>query len=480
MKKLYLLFFIILIAGCEKENLPNQNNEKELDLIDVPVLKEEVSFNSLNQFYKLNSSKNKETITSILENDSLKVSFNGVLKLEYNESVTYTFKLFRDQPKFYVENFLIYYNKKTKVLRGFLVQYHISQKEFLNINKNPFVSNDKVVITPLDNYKNLFKGSFDCQEYSETVYISCSSGEHHSGNIEAWGNCTATTKPYAYQDVKTKCTWISSDTDDPGSTGGGGESAGGDGSEDPIYTSPNPSEPCLDRNGNPIGFPDENGNCETLIPFPDTNSDDDCNTFEEKIKEVLNTEGGFVDDSSDPGGPTNRGISWPVWESYANDILNVEPTIENLKNLTEVQAKSIYKALYWDKIYADDINDGDLRFLLFDFYVNSGGNAIKTLQRTLNDLGLSISADGVLGLHTLTAINNFPDQIGLYNKFKNARKSYYEKITEKSVARYLVKNPMATSTEIKQNTFKKFINGWLNRVNKFIDKTEDNPTNVNC
>ena len=112
------------------------------------------------------------------------------------------------------------------------------------------------------------------------------------------------------------------------------------------------------------------------------NDPNDCNSFNKVVAKVLSSEGGFVNDPADPGGATNKGISWPVWTAQAKSVLNKEPTLQNLKDLTTNDANKIYKKLYWDKVKADDIIDGDLRFLLFDFNVNAGRNAVKVLQRT--------------------------------------------------------------------------------------------------
>jgi len=214
---------------------------------------------------------------------------------------------------------------------------------------------------------------------------------------------------------------------------------------------------------------DDNGNCV-----------DDCNTFDERIEDLFDTEGGYVNDPADPGGATNKGISWPVWKENASSILGVEPTLGNLQNLTADQAKLIYKSKYWNSIMADNIEDGDLRWLLFDFYVNAGGNAVKVLQNTLNQLGGNVSTDGVLGSQTLTAINSYDEKILLYNSLKANRQQYYDNITQNSINRYLTKNPYATDFELNKWTFKRFINGWTNRVNVFVDKTDENYLNVNC
>lgn len=88
--------------------------------------------------------------------------------------------------------------------------------------------------------------------------------------------------------------------------------------------------------------------------------------------------------------------------------------------------------------------------------------------------------DGVIGSGSISAINNYPNQTKLYNTFKSNRQKYYDDITQKSVDRYKAKHSNATEQEILKKTFKRFINGWTNRVNKFKDKTNENPKDVNC
>lgn len=206
----------------------------------------------------------------------------------------------------------------------------------------------------------------------------------------------------------------------------------------------------------------------------------DCNSFDSRVSEVIDTEGGFVNDPIDNGGPTNKGITWKVWSSNSSTILGIEPTLQNLQDLTTDQAKSIYKNLYWDSVRCDEINDGDLRYLLFDFNVNSGGNAIKILKKTLNGLGYNLTINTVMDNATLDAINTCQDIVTLYNTYKQNRKDFYQEIVDKSVAKYLEKKPNATQQQINTKTQKRFLNGWMNRANKFLNKTSETPINVNC
>lgn len=213
--------------------------------------------------------------------------------------------------------------------------------------------------------------------------------------------------------------------------------------------------------------------CQTDQPKP-------CESFDTLVKKVLNVEGGFTNDPTDAGGPTNHGITWATWQTYANQDLGIEPTLYNLKHLTVEQAKVIYKKEYWDKILADQINDGDLRYMLFDFYVNAGWHAIVRLEKTLNQLGVNIDTDRVITMNDIRKINDFRNQIVLYNKFKKNRKKYYHHITRIDVENYLEEHPSASDEEISQNTNKKYIDGWINRVNSFANKTQSDSTNVNC
>jgi lysozyme family protein len=206
----------------------------------------------------------------------------------------------------------------------------------------------------------------------------------------------------------------------------------------------------------------------------------DCNTFDKRINNILNAEGGFTFDPVDPGGATNKGISWKVWLNNAENILGVEPNLANLEMLTDDQAKAMYKTLYWDKIKCEDIADGDLRYMFFDFYVNAGSNAIITLKRTLNNLGYNLALNGSVDDDFINLINNHPNQTALYNNFKLNRINYYNNLVNESTSRYIAKYPNATNQQLLTRTLKKYQNGWLNRANKFINKTSQNSKNVNC
>lgn len=172
--------------------------------------------------------------------------------------------------------------------------------------------------------------------------------------------------------------------------------------------------------------------------------------FSHYLPKILRHEGGFVNDPDDPGGATNKGVTLETFRRYAVSDLGVEPTLENLKQLTDDQAGIIYKKRYWDRLRGDEISDSELAYHVTDFYINAGNNAVKVLQQTLNELGAEppLVVDGLFGKNTLRAMNA-ADAAAVYVAFRNNRIAYYERIAERRPA------------------LQKFLRGWRNRANSF-------------
>lgn len=133
-------------------------------------------------------------------------------------------------------------------------------------------------------------------------------------------------------------------------------------------------------------------------------------TFEEAVAKVLKHEGGYVNDPDDPGGETKYGISKRAY-----------PNVD-IKNLTEAQAKAIYKRDYWDAIGADQL-PANVRYAAFDTAVNMGvGKAKQFIKESGGD----------------------------FEKFIALRRAHYARIIER--------NPRLA----------KFQRGWENRVNDIV------------
>ncbi|WP_186075316.1 glycosyl hydrolase 108 family protein [Burkholderia gladioli] len=173
----------------------------------------------------------------------------------------------------------------------------------------------------------------------------------------------------------------------------------------------------------------------------------DCAARFKKIsKIILNHEGGIVDHKNDKGGLTNRGIAWPTWQKYAKEDLGVEPTVENLKALTESQAEVIYLKRFWEPKGFCQFRDDRIALMTYDWTITSGG-AVTQIQKMLNSkYGAGVGEDGGLGPNTIKAINAVQDQDQLLQDIAETRRKYY---------RMLVDNDSSQVV---------FLKGWLGRV----------------
>ena len=154
--------------------------------------------------------------------------------------------------------------------------------------------------------------------------------------------------------------------------------------------------------------------------------------FNDAVGKTLTREGGskFTDVPDDKGGATKYGISQ---HSY--------PSID-IRNLTEQQARDIYKRDYWDRVRGDDINSQMVAENIFDTAVNMG---VRTTSR-LVQITLDISpADGVIGNESLAKINNQNEE------------TFIAYFTLAKIARYakICMDDRAQS---------KFLLGWINRA----------------
>jgi len=172
--------------------------------------------------------------------------------------------------------------------------------------------------------------------------------------------------------------------------------------------------------------------------------------FSQFLPILLRNEGGWVDNPSDPGGATNKGITMRTFREYAPKLLEVTPTLGNLKALTDEQAGKIYKSCYWDVIFGDEVLFQPLANILCDFYVNAGVHATEIFIKTLNALGSNHHPEDRLSRRVMESLN-YHDIGQVYMEYKAARISYYRSLVHE--------HPV----------LRVFLRGWINRVNSFPD-----------
>ena len=122
--------------------------------------------------------------------------------------------------------------------------------------------------------------------------------------------------------------------------------------------------------------------------------------FDTIMDHVFESEGGYVDHPSDPGGPTNMGITIHTMKALQMDLdMDGDIDRDDVRLVTRPIAESIYKSMYWKPVKADLLPSG-LDLVLVDAAINSGPRAsVRWLQRALG-----VKADGALGPVTLGAV----------------------------------------------------------------------------
>lgn len=101
--------------------------------------------------------------------------------------------------------------------------------------------------------------------------------------------------------------------------------------------------------------------------------------YDEALRRLLAHEGGYTNHASDPGGPTNHGITIFDYRKYVKP----DATAADVRAMKRSEAEAIYRTKYWDAQRCDDL-PGGVDYAIFDYGVNSGiGRSGRVLRRLL-------------------------------------------------------------------------------------------------
>ena len=154
---------------------------------------------------------------------------------------------------------------------------------------------------------------------------------------------------------------------------------------------------------------------------------------------ILKWEGGYARLPNDPGGETNKGVTWGTWQKFYGR------THERFMRMDTADWQLIFKRGYWDKIHGDEISSQRVADVIAEWVWLSGENIpVKNVQRLLG-----LPADGMIGPATIRAINAADSQ-QLYEQLLAAR------------YRFIGHIPFYNSTNWP------FLDGWLNRLSAFL------------
>ena len=157
------------------------------------------------------------------------------------------------------------------------------------------------------------------------------------------------------------------------------------------------------------------------------------------IDNIIEVEGGYVNDPSDSGGETNYGITKRAARKYGYK--------GSMKDLPRSLAFEIYEKRYWDSMWLDEVQkivSEKVVKELADTAVNMGVSiASEFLQRSLNVLNnrgqdySDLKVDGHIGVKTLNALKVFMSKRGtegesvLYRMLNCLQGAFYITLAER-------------------------------------------------
>lgn len=176
------------------------------------------------------------------------------------------------------------------------------------------------------------------------------------------------------------------------------------------------------------------------------------NRSDKLINMVLKHESGYSMVIGDRGGETYRGITrknFPNWNGWS--IVDANKPLKNGNIIHDRRLENdvfnFYYRYFYSPLKLDDINNLLICGHLLCHSVNAGiKNGVKLLQKAINDTySININVDGCIGKQTINYTNGSM-QNELCENFIKRRKQYYVELVNKRPSQ------------------KKFLNGWLNRV----------------
>lgn len=143
-------------------------------------------------------------------------------------------------------------------------------------------------------------------------------------------------------------------------------------------------------------------------------------TYEKAITQVFVDEGGYTNESTDPGGPTN----WGITIHDARQYWKPDATAEDVKDMPKSVAEEIYEKHYAIPIHYNDLPAG-VDYAVLDYGINSGiHKSVVTLQSIVG-----VTQDGVVGPDTIRASVAY-NSVDLIHRIYDERLAYLKTLHE--------------------------------------------------
>lgn len=150
---------------------------------------------------------------------------------------------------------------------------------------------------------------------------------------------------------------------------------------------------------------------------------------------------GVANDPADLGGATLAGVTIGTFREYCRMKPLPTPSVSDLASMSYDIWLDILKTMFWDRWRADEIRDQKVAEMLVDWVWASGSYGV-----TLPQKALGVTADGIVGPQTLSAVNS-RSATALLKTLKEERIAFVERICKSRPANL------------------RFRSGWLRRIN---------------
>lgn len=138
---------------------------------------------------------------------------------------------------------------------------------------------------------------------------------------------------------------------------------------------------------------------------------------------------------------TNIGITYAAWVQFYGKSKDAD-----FYRMPSDMWFQVFKKGYWDKVKGDVYKSQNIAIFVTGMAWGSGAKqAIMSLQRAINNCGVSCAIDGSIGPKTLAAANSIEPQ-KLFDELIEERERFFRAIAE----------PGSKNA--------KFLKGWLNRL----------------
>lgn len=119
---------------------------------------------------------------------------------------------------------------------------------------------------------------------------------------------------------------------------------------------------------------------------------------------IKKVEGGYSNDPTDPGGPTNFGVTQAVYDAYRSQK-GLET--RGVVYIEDWEVEEVYRSLYYDQYNLSFYREPLVTVLLDSFINHQSDDVGRMLQRAVNRLRppTSLEVDGIIGPLTRAAVS---------------------------------------------------------------------------